>query len=281
MYVTPADTYFNDVADFLGLTAAELRARDRRHPLAVSRWLAATDERIVGVATAATRPDARTFLRIQTTDVAAYGPLANAASQGGARRLYTTVEEADAAAMAALVSAGFNTEIVVERFCVPFNPALAAVHRAWTPSGFTLEPADQVDHDRLFALDTAIRCLVPGTEGWRGDRAMFDEEIAAAAFEPSAYLVAVHRSGDHAGLVRIWRNSDGPRLGLLGVLPEYRSPAVAAALLKASLRAAASWGFDAFTTETSLTNRALHARLVRLGAERLGRFRQLVRVGSG
>ena len=70
---------------------------------------------------------------------------------------------------------------------------------------------------------------------------MFHEELTdAPPFDPDGYLVAVDkRTGRYVGLVRFWRNPTGPRLGLLGVLPEFRIPSLAAGLLEAGLTGAA------------------------------------------
>jgi GNAT superfamily N-acetyltransferase len=101
--------------------------------------------------------------------------------------------------------------------------------------------------------------------------------VEAPPFDRAAYLVGVvDGTGEYAGLVRIWRNPSGPRLGLVGVRRPYRSTPLAAALLKQGLAAASRWGHEAFTTETSLSNRAIYPRLTRLGAESLGRSHQLV-----
>ncbi len=74
----------------------------------------------------------------------------------------------------------------------------------------------------------------------------------------------------------MWRNPEGPRFGLIGVVRHYRNTVIAAALLKQVLTAAATWGHASFTTETSVLNRAIYPRLKRIGAECVGRFLQLV-----
>jgi GNAT superfamily N-acetyltransferase len=77
--------------------------------------------------------------------------------------------------------------------------------------------------------------------------------------------------------VRVWRNASGPRLGLVGVLPEHRSQPLAAVLLRQALTAAAAWGFDTFVSETSPHNPSTYPRVQRLGLEPAARLVQLVR----
>ena len=245
----------------------------------MQRWLASRDGTVVAAVTTWLRPDDRTFLSFGGGEPAAIGPLADAVCAELPRAVYTTVEEADAESVKALQGAGFTTEVVGERFRIRFDRALAALERARIPSGFSIHPADTVDEDRLFALDNTIRHDVPGTDGWRGDRRWFHEElIESPPFDPEAYLVAIEdRTGDYAGLVRIWRNPTGPRFGLIGVVRQHRGSPVAAALLEQALSAASHWGQPTFVTETSPQNAAVYPRMRRIGAESEGRFLQLVR----
>lgn len=178
----------------------------------------------------------------------------------------------------ALAAAGFETEAVGEVFRIRFDLAQRLLRRAWTPSGYRLERADRVDEAGLFTLDNALRNLVPGTDGWTGDRAAFREELTSPEFDAGAYLVAVEEaSHDLVGLVRIWRNATGPRLGLVGVLHAHRGQPVAAALLKEALLTAATWGFDEVVSETSPDNTHTYPRLRRMGATPIGSFMQMVR----
>ncbi len=228
--------------------------------------------------TALRRPDTRMFVSFVGSEPAAYGPLTEAAARSLGRPVSTMVDEDDVPKVAALRDAGFEPENVSERFRIGFGDVLPRLTRAWVPSGFSIHPADEVDEDRLFALDNAVRHDVPGTDGWQGDRRWFHEELAEAPpFDPAAYLVAVDDQTDrYVGLVRVWRNPDGPRFGLIGVLREYRRTPIAAALLKHALSAASGWGHATFTTETSLTNAVIYPRLQQLAAESMGRFLQLV-----
>jgi GNAT superfamily N-acetyltransferase len=224
------------------------------------------------------RPDDRMFLSFVCDDPAARGPLATAAAETLSRAVRTVVDATDTGAIAALETAGFTAELVSEASRIRFEDALAHLDRAWIPTGFSIQPANVVDEDRLFALDNALRRDVPGTDGWRGDRRWFHDELAEAPpFDPSAYLVGRDDQNDAlVGLVRIWRNPTGPRLGLIGVVPDYRNTVIAAALLERALTAASAWGHDTFTAETSLVNTVVHPRMRRIGAEVTSRFVQLV-----
>jgi GNAT superfamily N-acetyltransferase len=208
-----------------------------------------------------------------------FAALTEAASRSLQQTLYTTVDLRDVGASDVLQSAGFETEVVNERFRIRFDRAIQCVRRAWVPSGCSIRSAVDVDIRRLFTLDNTLRQDVPGTDGWRGNWDWFREEVTDdPAFDPSTYLVGIDDgTGEYAGLVRIWRNPDGPRLGLLAVLPQYRNTVIGAALLKQALTAAVNWGYEAFDTETSPANPVTYPRMARLGAQSRGRSAQLRR----
>ncbi len=265
-------------AHLYGTSASELRARDAGRDRPTQRWLALDGGAPAGAVTAARRPDGRTFLVFAGSDPATIGPLAAAAGAALARSMHTTVDGSASARLTELRAAGFRTELESEAFEVPFGSALAGLRRAWVPTGLTIRSAAGADPARLFTLDNTLRHITPGTDGWRGDRKWFLDELAEAPpFDPDAYLVAIDEAnGEYAAMVRVWRNPTGPRLGFVGVLPQYRNTVIAAALLRQALGAAAGWGHATFATEASTTNRAVHPRLVRLGGVSRGRFLQMV-----
>ncbi len=268
------------VAPLLGRSVADLREADAVSPPR-ARWFAQDGGTVAGVATARLRPDQRMFLRFVVTDPAAYEPLVSAADAVLRCAITTHVDGSAERDLAALAAAGFEREMVGEVYRVRFDRALRLLRRAWTPTGYRLEAADAVYEDELFALDNALRNLVPGTDGWAGDREAFRQELRSPEFDASAYLVAVEDDSDRlVGLVRIWRNPSGPRLGLIGVLPRHRAQPLAAALLKTALTAAAGWGFDELISETSPANPHTYPRLRRMGAVPVGSFVQLVRPSS-
>lgn len=261
-------------------TADELRQRDKGQAGPPQRWIATRDGRPAGAVSAFRRPDQRTFLRFACPDPAAYGPLTGAAGRALGRRLHTLVDAEDVDALDALTAIGFRTVVVYEQFRIRFDRALAMLERARVPPGFSIYSADEVDEGRLFTLDNTLRQDTPGTEGWRGNRKWFRDELAESPpFDPAAYLIAVDDSnGEYAGLVRIWQNPGGPRFGMVGVVRQYRSNTIIGpALLRQALTAASRWGEETFTAETSLDNNATYPHLKRLGAESLGQALQLVR----
>jgi GNAT superfamily N-acetyltransferase len=233
----------------------------------------------VGAVTTWSRPDSRTFLYLAGRDRSAYPQLTDAVVGTLRRRIHTHVDAGDSEAIVALAASGFDTELVEEGFRIRFDRALAWLDRAWIPSGFSIVSAAVVDEDRLFTLDNTLRQDTPGTDGWRGHRQWFHDEIAEAPpLDASAYLVAVDDgNGEYVGSVRIWRNPTGPRFGLVGVVRQYRTTLIGAALLKQALTAASSWGHDTFTAETSPANTVIHPRMSRVEAESLGQFFQMMR----
>lgn len=260
-------------------TPDQLRARDQRRPQPLQRWLAVSKGDAVAAVSTWERPDNRTFLHFAGQDRDAYWYLADAALDALGRPVHTFADARDGELVNALQSAGFESELVEEGFRVRFDEALRWLRRAWVPQALSIHPADAVDEDRLFGLDNKLRQQTPGTDGWQGDRAWFHDELTGSPpFDPSAYLVAVdNRTGEYVGLVRIWRNPNGPRFGLIGVIPQYRTTTIAGALLRRALVAAAEWGYETFTAETSPSNPTIYERMRRLGAASLGQFYQMVR----
>ncbi len=246
------------------------------------RWVARQAGEVVGVATATHRPDSRQFVAFARSAPSSLAALAGAAAAKlPSARIHTMVAANDAETVRALRAAGFDVEVVVERFRIAFARALAALRRAWVPEGFHLAHVDEVDEAQALELDNLLRRDVPGTDGWQGTLRMWRDELSESPpFDRSGYLVAVERvSGEPAGLIRFWRNPEGPRLGLLGVTRRHRGGPLAAGLLKSGLQAAADWGHETFVTETSPSNRVPYNAMARVGAQSQGRLLQLVRPG--
>ena len=279
MHIEPFTDQYELAAPLYGVSPEELRRGDQRGEGSPRRWLAFRGGNAVGSATTRLRPDDRMFVDFECRDLSAYGPLIDAAAAALGRSLYATVHSDDRVLLVALRAAAFTTDFVAEGFRVSFGRALAMIDRAWLPPGFSIHPADTVDEGRLFTLDNTVRHDVPVTAGWRGDRDWFHEELVESPpFDPAGYLVAIDdRNGEYVGLVRIWPNATGPRLGLVGVIRQYRNTPIAAALLKRALTAASGWGHGSFVTETSQANTMVYPRLKRLGAESLGEYLRLVR----
>lgn len=269
---------YADAASVLEVDETELRIRYQAVPDAPPRWLAYRGGKPVGFASARLRPDNRMFVRFDCRELSAYGALADEAAAELRRPLHTTIARDDLPALVVLRAAGFAEDFVGERFRVPFIAVLDRLPRTRIPSGFTVESADAVDEAKLFTLDNTLRSEVPGTEGWRGDRAMFHVELTSAAFDPAAYLVAVDESnGELAGLVRVWREPTGPRLGLIGIARQYRHTPIGAALLRQALIEASGWGHDTFVADTSRNHPRIYRHLQRIGARSMGEFVSMVR----
>ena len=280
MRVTPFDGEYDQIATLHQASARDLREADQRRGR-FDRWLAWDGNLVVASATSAGRPDRRRFVRYEGS-LDAVGALTTAASAGGRRALHAMVPGASPVE-AALMGVGYRVEHVMENFEVRFDRALRRLERAETPRGFDVMSAADADIDRLFTLDNTLRQDVPGTDGWRGDRTAFRNEIRAdQAFDAGGYLVASDvRNGEYAGLVRIWRNPTRPRVGMLGVSRQYRSTLLAAALLKEALTAASQWGSVTFEMGTSLSNRIVYPKLAGLEPVSLGRSTQLeLRAGT-
>ncbi|HUP16922.1 MAG TPA: GNAT family N-acetyltransferase [Acidimicrobiia bacterium] len=267
------------VAGVYDVAATELRVRDERQGQPLQRWMAVRKGEAVAAVSTWWRPDDRTFLYFVGPDRAAYPLLADVLVDALRRPVHAFADAGDGELVDALRSAGFDVEVVEEGFRVRFDEALAQLRRAWVPSQLSIQSTDAVDEDRLFILDNTLRQDTLGTDGWQRDRAWFHDELAESPpFDPAAYLVAVDdRTGEYVGLVRIWRNSTGPRFGMIGVLPQYRTTTIAGALLRRALLAASEWGHETFTAETSPANPVTYLRMSRVGAESLGQFYQMVR----
>lgn len=171
-----------------------------------------------------------------------------------------------------LADAGFiaaRREVKVE---VDVDRALAAIGDPPLPPGVAAISAADADLERLRLLDDKLRDDIPGTAGWRSTPAEFAEEtFDPPAFNPATYLVAVEeRTGEYIGLVRVWMNRAGPRIGMFGVLRTHRRRGITLALLKRCLFAASELNHRMATSEYDETNEASAGVFERLGARPTG-----------
>lgn len=181
----------------------------------------------------------------------------------------------DPAGIEILTAAGFRQG----RTEVSYRAALAGLR---TPvhdprAGWRLLSAADADLNRLRELDEVIRDDIPGTRGWRWEPGEFRGETFGTGFDRQTYLIAIDRAGVYVGLVRVWLNPTGPRLGCIGVRAEHRRTRVTAALLGAVVANLARRGFETLDFEISLDNAASLALLRHLRVEELGRVTELVR----
>jgi GNAT superfamily N-acetyltransferase len=252
--------------------------------LAVSRmrpaltWRALDGDLVAGEVSARLRPDNRWFLYFDTWRADAYPPLADAVARDLGRDLYVTLEDAEYDALDACAEAGFAVHRRESYYRVPADPVVTGLAGAVLPAGLGVVSAADADITRLRLLDDALRQDVPGCQGWRWDTEQFRAETFSPFFDPATYLVAVDRhSGEYAGLVRIWRNRAGPRLGLVAVLARYRRRGVARALLGQAFAVLAARGDTSVVGEADDANAASVSLLTGLGARRYGGNVELIR----
>jgi GNAT superfamily N-acetyltransferase len=256
--------------------------------LAVSRmrpaltWRALDGDLVAGEASARLRPDNRWFLYFDTWRADAYPPLADAVARDLGRDLYVTLEDAEYDALDACAQAGFAVHRRESYYRIPTDPVVTGLARAVLPAGLDVLSAADADITRLRLLDDALRQDVPGSEGWRWDAEQFRAETFSPFFDPATYLVAADgTSGEYAGLVRIWRNRAGPRLGLIATLARYRRRGVARALLGQAFAVLAARGDTSVVGEVDDTNVASLSLLTGLGARRYGGNVELIRRQPG
>jgi GNAT superfamily N-acetyltransferase len=252
--------------------------------LAVSRmrpaltWRAMDGDLVAGEVSARLRPDNRWFLYFDTWRADAYPPLANAVARDLGRDLYVTLEDAEYDALDACAEAGFAVHRRESYYRMPTDPAITGLAAAKLPAGLDILSAGDADITRLRLLDDALRQDVPGSAGWRWDAEEFRAETFSRFFDPATYLIAIDRAGgEYAGLVRIWRNRAGPRLGLIATLARYRRRGVARALLGQAFTVLAARGDTSVVGEADDTNVACLSLLAGLGARRYGGNVELIR----
>ncbi|MGH3190043.1 MAG: GNAT family N-acetyltransferase [Streptosporangiaceae bacterium] len=256
--------------------------------LAVSRmrpaltWRALDGDVVAGEVSARLRPDNRWFVYFDAWRADAYPPLADAVARDLGHDLHVTLEDAEYDALDACAQAGFSVHRRESYYRIPADPVVTGLAGAALPAGFGILSAASADITRLRLLDDALRQDVPGCEGWRWDAGAFRAETFSRFFDPATYLVAADRaSGEYAGLVRIWRNRAGPRLGLIATLARYRRRGVARALLGQAFAVLAARGDASVVGEVDDTNIASLSLLTGLGARRYGGSVELIRRQPG
>lgn len=218
------------------------------------------------------RPDGRLLVRpVGEWTAEAAAEAAGLASRRHAAAL-AHIEERNSVQRDVLVAAGFadSRREAVAAFSV--EDALAALAGAALPPGVEARSAVDVDEERLRLLDDELRQDIPGTPGWRSTPKEFrDHTFADPGFDSRTYLVAVdRRSDEYLGLVRIWMNPGGPRLGAVGVRRGYRRRGIASGLLADALEAVRTTGATEVTTDYDVENVASRTLAERLGARPLG-----------
>jgi ribosomal protein S18 acetylase RimI-like enzyme len=237
-----------------------------------NRWTAWQGGANVGSLLALIRPDQRCFLRFVNCVEQAYGPLLSAAAHDQQRELYLEVEESDIPALGRYRELGFVDIRRELNLSVPIAPAGTVARPAHLPGDLDMITADAADPDRLRLLDDQLRQDVPGTAGWRWEPEAFAvETFNAPDYDPAAYLITVERPTDaYLGLARVWLPRPGPRLGLVGAVPEHRRRGIATAMLATVFHVLAGRGYTAVCAEVDQTNHASLVLLSRFGAHQVG-----------
>lgn len=262
--------------ELYGLSRDELAERFEGVEL-LCRWFAYDESGIpVGVAHATDRADGRVFVTHRLRSDEAYVPLLTAALDAIDRPVNVTVNSALTDRMADVQALGLQHELSSLKYDVPFATALALLRTPRGPRRFDIASATEVDADLLFELDTELRGDVPGTDGWTGNRSWFNDEMSSPEFDPAGYRVAVDsESSELLGLCRMWRNPDGPALGLLGVRRERRTGFVALELLRETLAGSREWGWPTFSVHTARPG--LQKHLHQVDARQSGGFIRFLR----
>ena len=122
-------------------------------------------------------------------------------------------------------------------------------------------------------LDQRLRQEIPGFQGWVNTpeefhRFSFDHRI----FDPSMYLVAIHAE-EYVALIRIGR---GPRLVLVGVVPEHRRQGLARTLLAMTFATLHERGVTEVSAAADVSHREAVALLRSLGGRPTGGSVELV-----
>jgi ribosomal protein S18 acetylase RimI-like enzyme len=224
---------------------------------AQARWLAWDGDRVVGEMEAWERPDGKCSLEFGPCTPEAY-PLLATQVPGV---VLTMVDAADQAAVDSLSGAGFKVVRIEDRYSIPVRSVEASI-----PQGLRVISAADTSLELLMALDCALREDVPGSAGWQPDADWFREQTYDSPyFDPSTYLVALDGER-YVGLVRIWNGPRPiPRLGLIGVLPDFRRLGLARALIARAFEVLLARGATEVTAEADRTNTASTTLLAQLG----------------
>jgi GNAT superfamily N-acetyltransferase len=253
-----------------------LRIQDEENQ--TRRWLAVTSEGIRATLNVSCRPDGRFFMTLEHTPP--MEPLLRELTQGaeqdlrasGVGYLYTLSRTGHPW----LEASGFQVSRREQQFelCLENIPAktlnfLERSYKRLTKYGFEIaslaERQQEPQRDyKLWRLDNELRQAVPGTTGWNSSFEQFYKDtLATRAFDPDTYLVA-SKDNDYLGLLRIWLNPSGPRLGLIAVKAAYYRTGLALALVHHAVKTCIAKGLNCVTAESDSTNEsvlALHRTL--------------------
>jgi RimJ/RimL family protein N-acetyltransferase len=242
-------------------------------------WRAHDGDQEVGRAYALPRPDRRWFVSLDSWRAGVSEELLTAIVGDIGQDLYITVDESDDEQLDRCGRLGFTVNRREDVYLVPTDPGVTGLATARLPAGFEIVSAADADGDALRALDDLLREDVPGADGWVNDPQEFREyTFDVRHFDPATYVVVVReRTGEQAGLVRVWNDPGLRRLGLIAVVASYRRQGMARALLAAAFSPLHEQGVSEVEAEVDVTNTASASLMRSLGARRTGGSVELVR----
>jgi GNAT superfamily N-acetyltransferase len=190
--------------------------------------------------------------------------------------VYTLADVYETGMQRRLAAAGFVGERYEHDWTLPVAAAAAWDDAAL--AGFTIGPPERFDMDALRHFDDEVRADMPGLRGWRSDAEFWADEHTGAAYDPAVHPVAWDPAAERfAGMVRIWMNESGPRLGLVAAARPYRGRGVAAALLGVAFRVLRERGHAKVATECDAANPGSKALLEKAGGTIVGGTIEFVR----
>jgi GNAT superfamily N-acetyltransferase len=238
------------------------------------RWEARDGERLAGTAHMWDRPDGKRFAWFDPIDAAPIAALCDVI--GAERPLYTLADVYEKDMHRRLAAAGFVGDRYEHDWTLPV--ATAADWDDAALAGFTVGPPEHFGMDTVRRFNDEVCDDSPGLRGWVSSPEFWAEEHSGDAYDPAVYPVAWDpAAGRFAGIVRVWMNESGPRLGLVATARPYRNRGVAAALLGVAFRVLRERGHSKVSTECDAANPGSKALLEKAGGTVIGGTIEFVR----
>ncbi|MFC3492504.1 GNAT family N-acetyltransferase [Glycomyces rhizosphaerae] len=238
------------------------------------RWEARGGERLVGTAHMWDRPDGKRFAWFNPIESEPIAALCDAI--GATRPVYTVSDIHETGLQRRLAAAGFVGDRYEHDWTLPVTTAADWNDAAL--AGFEVGPPERFGMDAVRRFNDEVCADSPGMRGWVSSAEFWAEEHSGDAYDPAVYPVAWDPAAERfAGMVRIWMNESGPRLGLVAAARPYRGRGVAGALLGAAFRVLRERGHTKVATECDAANLASKGLLEKAGGTIVGGTIQLVR----
>lgn len=238
------------------------------------RWEVRDGTGRVGTAHMWDRPDGKRFVWFNRVDPDLVAALCTAISAD--RPVYTLTDAYEKGMQRQLAAAGFIGERYEHNWTLPV--ATAADWDDAALAGFAIGPPERFGMDAVRRFNDEVCADSPGMRGWVSSAEFWAEEHSGDAYDPAVYPVAWDPAAERfAGMVRVWMNEAGPRLGLVAAARPYRGRGVAAALLGVTFRVLRERGHTKVTTECDAANLASKGLLEKAGGTIVGGTIELVR----